>query len=110
MKFSSFKYNYHDSQLAGFTLGPRRELTLEIALDPVWNTEASPSASIRFGGIENFEEVAPFFRTLPPPPRSDCYIAEITGLKYLGDRPNRVLIDLADQGQILVQSRNVAES
>jgi hypothetical protein len=32
MKFRSFKHNYHDGQLAGFTLGPRRELTLEVDL------------------------------------------------------------------------------
>jgi len=110
MKFRSFKRNFHDGQLASFTLGPRRELTLEIALDPVWNREAPSSASVRFGGIENFDEVASFFRALPPPPHSDAYIAEVIGLQYSGDGPNWVVVDLEGHGHIRVQSHHVTES
>ncbi len=110
MKIRSFRHSFHDGQLAGFTLGPRRELTLEIALDPVWNKEASLSAFVDLGGIENFEEVASFFRTLPPPPRPDAFIAGIIGLQYLGDGSNWVVIDFADHGHIEVQSRDVRES
>ena len=110
MKCRSFKHNFHDGQLAGFALGPRRELTLEIALNPVWNKEAPPSVSVRFGGIENFDEVTSFFRALPMPPRPDAYIAEVIGLQYLGDGPNWVVIDFDGHGHIRVQSQHVTES
>jgi len=108
MAFRSFQRNYHDSQLARFTLGPRRELTLEIALDPVWNKQAPPSASVRFGGIENYDAVVSFFRALPPP-RPNGYIAEIIGLQYTGDGPNWVVIDLQGHGAVRVRSVHVAE-
>ena len=110
MKFRSFRHNFHDAHLTRFTLGPRRELALEIALDPVWNKDHPHSASVRFGGIENYDEVALFFHALPQPPRPDAYIAEIIGLQYVGDGQNWVLIDLADHGHIRVRSHHVTES
>jgi hypothetical protein len=109
MAFRSFQRNYHDGQLACFTVGPRRELTLEIALDPVWNKHAPPSASVRFGAIENYHEVAAFFRALPPP-RPNGYIAEIIGLQYVEDGPNWIVVDLQDHGAVKVRSRHVTES
>jgi hypothetical protein len=108
MTFRAFRHNFHDSQLVGFRLGPRRELTLEIALDPVWNKAGPPSASVRFGGIENFDDVASFFHALPPP-RRDAYVAEIIGLRYPGDGPNWVVLDLSGHGHIRIQSRHVTE-
>ena len=110
MKFLSFKNNFHDGQLAGFTLGPRRELTLEIALDPVWNKGAQSSVSVRFGNIENFDEVASYFRSLPSPPHSDAYIAEVIGLRYLRDGPEGIVVDLAGHGHIKVRSHHITES
>jgi hypothetical protein len=56
MKVPSFQHEFHDGRIASFTLGPRRELTLEIALNPVWNKHAR-SASVRFGGVENYDEL-----------------------------------------------------
>lgn len=109
MKFRSFRHDYHDSHLASFTLGPRRELALEVALDPVWN-KGAPSASVRFGGIENYDEVAAFFRALPPPPQADAYIAEIIGLQCEGDGPNWVDVDLAGHGHVRVHARHITES
>jgi hypothetical protein len=102
MKFRSFKHNFHDGQLASFTLGPRRELTLEIALDPVWNKEGPSSAFVHFGSIGNFDDVVSFFRALPQPPRPDAYIAEVIGLQYLKDGPNWVVVDLAGHGHVRV--------
>ena len=110
MKFRSFRHNFHDGQLVRFTLGPRRELAMEIALDPVWNKESPHSASVRFGGIANFEEVAEFFRALPQPARPDAYIVEVIGLQYLGTGPNWVVIDLVDHGHIDIHSNHVTES
>ena len=82
---------------------------MEIALDPVWNKEVQ-SASVRCGGIENYDEVASFFRGLPAPPQSEAYIAEIIGLQYKKERPNWVVIDLQGHGHIIVKSNHVTES
>jgi hypothetical protein len=110
MKFRTFKHNFHDGRLASFNLGPGRELMLEIALDPVWN-RASPSfVSVRLGGIENFNEVASYFRALPMPQRPDTYIAEVIGLSYIKEGPNWVLVDLQGHGHIKVRSHHVTES
>ena len=109
MKCRSFRHNYHDGQLSRYTLGPRRELTLEVALDPVWNRETSHSALVRFGGVENFDEVASYFRGLPAPPGPDAYIAEVVDLGHLEDSPNWVVVELAGYGQIRIHSRHVAE-
>ena len=49
MAIRSFIYTLHDGQVANITFGPRRELALEIALDPVWNNGAPSVASVRFG-------------------------------------------------------------
>ena len=110
MKFRSFKHNFHDGQLASFTLGPRRELKLAIALDPLWNKEAPSSTSVLLGGIENFAQVASFFRALPPPPRPDAYIAEVIGLQYLGGGANWGVVDPAAHGHMIIRSHHVTES
>lgn len=110
MTFRSFRHNFHDGHLASFTLGPRLELSLEIALDPVWNKGGPPTATVRFGGIENYHEVASFFRALPQPSRHDAYFAEVIGLQYLGEGPNWVVVDLAGYGGIRIHSRHVTES
>lgn len=108
MKFRGFQHNYHDGHLVKFTLGPRQELTLEIDLDPVWNKEPS-SALVRFGGIKNFAEVTAFFQTLPQRPHPDAYIAEIIGLRYSGEGPNWIVVDLAAHGHVNVHSHHVTE-
>src|SRR5262245_5624530 len=108
MTLRSFRHNYHDSHLAGFTLGPRRELILDIALSPVWNKDAC-SASVRFGGIKNYDEIVSFFRGLPAAPRADAYIAEIFGLEFEGNAPNEVFVDLEHLDHISVHAQHVDE-
>lgn len=106
----SCPHNFHDGHLASFTLGPRREITLEIALNPVWNRGGPPSVSIRFGAIENYEDVASFFCALPEPARPGEYIAEIVGLGYVGKGPNWVVVDVGRHGHVEIHSHHVAES
>ena len=105
---NSFQHNFHDAQLVNFELGPRRELSLQIAVDPVWNERLDRSVTVRFGGIENYDEVAAYFRALPKPARAGAYIAEIIGLKMAGE--TKVAIELADIGCVRVQARHVSES
>jgi hypothetical protein len=108
MSFRSLQHNYHDSQLISHKLGPRRELTLQVALDPVWN-EGLTSAVIRFGGIRNYDEIASFFNTLPEPPQADAYVAEIIGLEYLPKGHRSLVIDIADHGHVHIHAQNVSE-
>lgn len=110
MSFRSFRHNFHDGWLAAFTLGPRRELTLEIALDRVWNKDAASSVSVRLGGIGNYEEVALFFHALPKSRPPYGFIAEVIGLNYTGKGPNWVVLDLAAIGHIEIQSKHITES
>lgn len=111
MVFRSFRHHYHDGHLAGFSLGPRRELVLEIALDLVWNKAAASSdVRVRFGAIENFDEVSAYFRALRPRPGDGAYLAEIVGLRYVSEGPNWVTLDLAGQGHIRIRARHVEES
>ena len=61
MASTSLKYRYHDSLLESHRVGPQRELILEIRLDPVWNPGAQQNVRLRFGAIENLDEVRSFF-------------------------------------------------
>ncbi len=47
MTYKKLKYEYHDSQLENYQIGPRNDLTLNIFLDPVWNNGAPENVSIR---------------------------------------------------------------
>lgn len=104
-----FSHNFHDGLLMGFTIGPRRELTLEIVLDPVWNGGAAPAVSVRFGGIENFEEVAAWFRFLPQPRRPDQSLGGIDSLKFAEQGRGRVILEVGGHPVIEIRCANVAE-
>jgi hypothetical protein len=108
MSFRAFQHNYHDGSLVDFRLGPRRELTLEVELDPIWNSEAA-SARVRFGGIENYDEVVSFFDSIPKSGQADEHIAGIIGLKFLAEMPNWVILDLDHYGDIAIHSKHVTE-
>ncbi len=75
MQFPEMKRSYTWGALINFESGPSREVTLFIRRYPTdldkrhshkWkeNRVAPPVDSIRFSGIENFEEVQTFFRSI----------------------------------------------
>jgi hypothetical protein len=107
MPFRDFPFNFHDGQLTGLSIGPRSEVTLQVALDPVWNQNQERTVSVRFGAIRNYGEVAAFFGRIEPPKAAGRSIAEVIGLVHVGDRKDRVLVDLANHGSIEIQSRAV---
>lgn len=72
--------NFHDAQLADFSVGPRREVTLQIALDPVWNLKGAKSVVVRFGAIENMPEVTVYFEKLVRPSDPTRFVAEVDQL------------------------------
>lgn len=63
MPVTELKYNLHDSQIAQFSFGPRREITLTIVLDPVWNENQERTIKLRFSAIENLEAIQSFFNS-----------------------------------------------
>ena len=64
MAFRRLTYGYHDAQLEACELGPQREVVLQVRLDPVWNRHAPRYVRLRFGAIQNFDEVQVFFERL----------------------------------------------
>jgi len=64
MDAKELNYRYHDSSLEGHRVGPQRELILEIRLDRIWNPDGPETVRLRFGGIENLDEVRQFFDRL----------------------------------------------
>ena len=64
MDASELKHRYHDSSLAGHRVGPQRELILEIRLDRIWNPGGPETVRLRFGAIDNIDEVRKFFERL----------------------------------------------
>lgn len=107
MPFRKLPYNFHDSQLLDFCLGPRKEVTLEIALDPVWNEGVRRTVQVRLGAIQNFDEVTAYFGRIVRPKQSEWAMAEVIGLTHSGDRKDRVMLDLSPGGSVEVQSRHL---
>ena len=105
-------YNFHDAGVASVKVGPRREVTLDAGLDD----PAHPphhSVYIRFGGITNFSEVAPFFEQLPLPREQSTYRARIDRLDYdpkersmQGNLVFRLALDII--GEIRIRCHNVS--
>lgn len=98
--------NYHDARLESVAIGPRRELTLFIHLDPVWNATILQDAVVRFGSIANFDEVERFFSNLHCDPARDC-ISEVYRLEPL--EKGRWVIDLEGNREIVVHSPHCTE-
>jgi hypothetical protein len=68
---SQLKHRYHDSSLESHSVGPQRELILEIRLDSIWNPGGPETVHLRFGGIDNINEVRQFFEGRASSPTPD---------------------------------------
>jgi hypothetical protein len=98
--------DYHDAQLERVAIGPRRELTLFLHLDPVWNPSILEYAVVRFGSIDNFDEVERFFSALRCDPASDF----ITGVSRLEPvQRGRWVLDLDGYEEIVIQTTRCTE-
>jgi len=108
MSAPELKHTYHDASIVAFNAGPRNELRLEIALDPVWNT--SRSVVLQFGAIGNLAEVTAFLRRIPPKAVPEAYLARIERLEYKSSRPGIAVLQLDGLGAIEIESSKVTES
>lgn len=107
MSLTRLPVNFHDSQLAMFSVGPRKEVTLCVALDPVWNKEAK-TVVVRLSAIENMPVVSAFFQKLELPADSKRFVSEIVQLAQ--PKKDVVLLELADHGSVEIHSRKISLS
>jgi hypothetical protein len=92
-----------------FSVGPRREVVLEIVLDPVWNKAAGNMVRIRFGAIKNFEVVKEFFDGIPSRRSDDALLATIDSLKLVHRNPNHFSLSLDRFGRVVIEASHIAE-
>lgn len=107
------RYNFHDSGLCDVAIGPRRELTLGLELDPVEQHPpfALGGARIRFGEIENIDEVRAFFEQLQRQkvPLYHAGRVQLNYARHLESRRNRLIfqVDFEYYGSCTICCRNV---
>ncbi len=94
--------NFHDSHLSDFTVGPRQELSLKVALDPVWNPKSKGEVVVRMGAVENFATVRSFFEKITRPPEPEFYIAEI--VRFESSARGAFLLELDGVGSVEIRS------
>ncbi len=104
MAYRRLRYGYHDAQLERCQVGPQREVILEIRLDPAWNRHAPRYVRLRFGAIQNFEDVRAFFERVMARPdrRPEGFLDEIAGIQCTAK--GRWVVDLERGGSITIVS------
>ena len=102
-----FAHSYHDGALVAATIGPRREVSLVIRLDPVWNHGVDKECTVRLGAIRNFEDVAAFVRTLRAPEHPGAYIDGVLHLGWTAE--GNVRLELATHGFVEISRPKVVE-
>ncbi len=106
MRLPSLLNDYHDSQLERVAIGPRRELTLFIHLDPECNPSILEYAVVRFGSRDNFDEVERFFSALHCDPARD-FITEVSRLEPA--QQGGWVIDLDGYEEIVIRTCRCTE-
>lgn len=108
MTTGNLGYNYHDSKLDQFELGPRRELNLTIFLDPIWNNNTEGVINLSFHGIDNYDQVTNFFSShFANRPAPDAFLGEIEQIKKNGK--TTYAINFSDLGQLIINCKNHSE-
>lgn len=97
--------DYHDAHIDRIALGPQKDLTLFLHLDPAWNTSIARHAVVRFGAIGNYEEVEVFFSAIPP--SGDAFLAEVSNLEH--NPRGGWLIDVKGHGKLSIESSRCIE-
>jgi hypothetical protein len=86
VELPSLRYDYNDARIDDVSIGPRRELNLVMAV-LTWEGSTGryvEGIKIRFGGIENFEEVSSFFARQPHEQ------SELASLAYSAHRKSKM--------------------
>ncbi len=107
-QFRRFPYNFHDGHLIDFSIGPRREISIHVRLDPIWNERQERTVIVRFGGIVNMDAVTSFFGRIERPEDTTHAIDEVIGLIYLREKKDVVVLDLHKSGSVEIHTRNIS--
>ena len=99
MTFRKLTYNCHDGRLVACKVGPEREVTLEIRLDPVANPDGPPAVTVRFGAISNFEDVRRFFEQVQQSRQREA-LDEVVGIGCR--KKGEWIVDLARAGAVTI--------
>ncbi|MGC4002574.1 MAG: hypothetical protein QM811_05285 [Pirellulales bacterium] len=85
MLLPSLKYEYNNARIVGLTIGPRREILLELCLLSWADTagRCDTKVHVRFGGIKNFEEVKAFLKV------GHHETSELAYLRYSTNQPSK---------------------
>ncbi|MDF2774148.1 MAG: hypothetical protein K0S86_3645 [Geminicoccaceae bacterium] len=102
-----FSHSYHDGALVAVSIGRRREVSLVVRLDPVWNGGVDKECTVRLGAIQNFEDVAAFVRALRAPDHPGAYIDQVLHLGWTAD--GNVRFELATHGFVEISRPKVVE-
>ena len=98
---------YHDGAVEAVEVGPRREVAITVRLDPVWNDGDGSTRRLHFSAIQNFEEVAAFFRRASPA-NGGGSVDEVIGIVLVSK--GVIGIDLDGLGYIELRGAKVRET
>ena len=101
------KAEYHDGVVEAVEIGPRREVALTVRLDPVWNSGDGSARRLHFSAIDNFDEVASFFRQGSPAPQGAGCVDEVVGIVLVSK--GIIGVDLARVGYVESRGAKVRE-
>jgi hypothetical protein len=104
--FRKLTYGYHDSLLERCQVGPQQEVILEVRLDPVWNRHAPRNVRLRFGAIQNFEEVRAFFERVQEASHQEV-LDEVVGI--VCRQKGRWVVDLARNGAVTIATPKIPQ-
>jgi hypothetical protein len=104
--FRKLNFEYHDALLEGCHVGPQREVILRVRLDRVWNPTGPQEVQLRFGAIQNFDEVREFLDQLPNSAKHDT-LDEIVGV--VSTAKGKWTLDLARAGALSIVSPKIPQ-
>ena len=107
------QYEYHDGWIDSVSIGPRKEVTIGVCLDTVWNP-GTDHAEIRFGGIYNYECVSKYFERIEKDTSDIDGGFEVNALHYdrkASSKPGdlNVFLDVETVGHIRIHCKNMTE-
>jgi hypothetical protein len=97
----NLRYNYHDAHVSGFKIGPRREFTLTVHLDPFLNKEIAGAIRLSFRGIHNLDTISAFVTLhLKPRQKPNAFIVRIDAIEKTDKNTYRITFDHIGQLEI----------
>ena len=85
MRIPELIHDFSDAWIDGIEFGPRREFTLKVLIPTRTGPTPSPPApvAVRFGGVENLDQVRSAFRSSPQK------VSELRSLRYSDDKKSK---------------------